>query len=73
MSERTYTTVELENSRCVEIFCTSGPRDGELLGYAIFFSGGWDGWAVEPCSRSLMKRIAVNVATKEEAIRKITE
>lgn len=36
--------MELEAGSCVELFHSGGLRDGELAGYAIFFSGAWDAY-----------------------------
>lgn len=31
--------------RCTEVFGTTYPREGKLLGYVILFSGKWDAYA----------------------------
>ena len=65
-----YFTVMLEQGKCIEVCCSDGIRDGVLLGYAIFFSGSWDGWRVVPGG---MKRVAADMATPDEVIAEIVK
>ena len=52
---------DLEAGRCVEV-C----HDDRLLGYAIFFAGGWDAYVVTPGMH--LRRVLGNTESKNEAI-----
>lgn len=65
-----YFTVMLEQGKCIEVCQSGGVDEGTMLGYAIFFSGSWDGWRVVPGG---MKRVACDMATPDEAIAEIVK
>ena len=54
-----------KETECIEI--CSGDK---LLGYAIFFSGGWDAYKVEGVGLSLVGRY---FTTRNQAIRAVTK
>lgn len=55
---------------CVEVYKTGGLEDGLLAGYAIHFSGSWDGyWKLQSGD---MRRVAL-ATTRQVALEKIAE
>lgn len=68
-----YANCQLPPGDCIEVYCTEpGRKDGKLLGYAIFFSGGWDGWQITWPGTHMFK-VASDEPTAEDAIRKIVD
>lgn len=65
-----FATLELPGGHCVEV-C----QGDKLIGYAIFFSGGWDAWSIiTPHHRSAIKmaaRALVTNTSRERAIEAI--
>jgi len=53
--------------QCVEV-CEGG--SGSVIGYAVFFSGGWDAWVMRNRRRHRLFRKAASL-TREEAIEAI--
>ena len=51
----------INTTECIEI-C----RGDKLIGYAIWFSGGWDVYKLD-CRQNLIQ-VAVNIKNKDEAI-----
>lgn len=60
------TTTELESGRCIEV-CDGG----RLIGYSIFFSGGWDGWACNRSGPKVMRQVLHNSDDPAKAIESI--
>jgi hypothetical protein len=60
MATRDYFEIQHGEALVEVCCCKPGPMDGALLGYAIRFSGGWDGWKVQHPDHRTMTKVAIN-------------
>lgn len=61
-------TLIVDHGACIEVCAAGGPLDGALIGYAIRFAGSWDAWKVMHPDHHCMTKVAIGVATHEEAV-----
>jgi hypothetical protein len=64
-----YSTIR--SQECIEVYSCEPMSDGQLLGYAIWFSGGWDGWRVDYPLRTQMTKVAICESTGDKAVQAI--
>lgn len=67
----------LDDNRCVEVTGVGGSIDGKLIGYAIYFSGGWDAWSVvggrDKTPTPTMRKIDSNLPNSIQAFHRIAD
>jgi hypothetical protein len=70
MDRRDYFEIQHADMLIEICCCRPGPLDGALLGYAIKFAGGWDGWLIDHPNHRQMTKVAINT-TREAAVKAV--
>lgn len=65
---------EIEERRAmtqIEVPCVEICDGDKLVGYAVFFSGGWDAYLCDGLNLSVLTKVCLNCGGKEQAIESV--